>query len=208
MPEAPVAVTCFAGHMSLAGRFDMVLHWFKEYSCVHSTLGYNFYNGVKKSCCVPRDNAHTMRLVSVTLSFYFHAIFYNDKVETCGNGFVSSQVREEKLWAKAVVIDGPKEWYCRHFSETNVWTKASAEEAKLTFRRVCKVSICKLCPRREGVVGRLRHLRVGGGEDHMLACTAQWAKEAELRELRGRLQFLDPSAGGSKEMRNGWAEQG
>ena len=38
--------------------------------------------------------------------------------------FMTSQVRKDELLAKAVVIDGRKEWCCRFCSETNVWTGA------------------------------------------------------------------------------------
>ena len=40
--------------------------------------------------------------------------------QTQKKGWMASQVRTEELRAKAVTIDGRKDWYCRFCSETNV----------------------------------------------------------------------------------------
>ena len=37
-------------------------------------------------------------------------------------GSMAGQARMEELLAKAVTVDGRKEWYCRFCSETDVWT--------------------------------------------------------------------------------------
>ena len=56
---------------------------------------------------------------------------------------MAGQVRMEELLAKAVTIDGRKEWYCRFCSEG----------ARQTFRLYCKENTSRLFPpRRVGVV--------------------------------------------------------
>ena len=43
---------------------------------------------------------------------------------------MAGQVRIEELLAKAVTIDGRKEWYCRFCSETNVWTRSKCRSCQ------------------------------------------------------------------------------
>ena len=47
---------------------------------------------------------------------------------------MASQARMEEILAKAVIIDGWKEWYCWYCSETNVWTRSKFEGARQTFQ--------------------------------------------------------------------------
>ena len=45
-------------------------------------------------------------------------------------GWMAWQVRMEELHAKAVTIDGRKEWSCRFCSETNVWTRSKCRRCQ------------------------------------------------------------------------------
>ena len=49
---------------------------------------------------------------------------------------MSGLVRGDELLAKAVVIDGRKEWYFRYCSETNVWTRDKCRRCKADIPRV------------------------------------------------------------------------
>ena len=84
---------------------------------------------------------------------------------------MAGQVRQEELLAKAFVIDGRKEWFCRFRSETDVWSIAKC--------RRCKADIPA------GMHGK--HLQ----ETRTLACKAQVAKDAEFRELREKVRMIE-----------------
>ena len=43
---------------------------------------------------------------------------------------MAGQVRMEELLAKAVSIDGRKEWHCRVSSEMNVWTRSQCQRCQ------------------------------------------------------------------------------
>ena len=98
---------------------------------------------------------------------------------------MSGQVREDGVLAKAVVIDGRKEWYCRSGSETNVWTKTKC--------RRCKTDIPS------GLQGKpLQAVSTKRGRSWSASSSWVWrrpyagvqsrAQEAELRELRDKVQ--------------------
>ena len=71
-----------------------------------------------------------------------------------GGEGVAGQVRMEELLAKAVIINGRKECYCRFCSEQG----RSAEGARQTFRQFCKASASgQFQPRRVGEVRARPH---------------------------------------------------
>ena len=97
------------------------------------------------------------------------------------NGFMAGEVRQRRVagksvchrWQEGVVLP-------LLFRNQRLDKRPSVEDAKRTFRRGCKASICKPCAR-----GRGRSWSVssssGDGEDQVLAYLAQRAKTAELR---------------------------
>ena len=104
--------------------------------------------------------------------------------------YMAGEVREDKLLADAVVIDGWKEWYSRFSSETNVWSRVMC--------RRCKTD----CPPGshgqpwQALSTRNEHNLSAsssscGGGDHIWVYTAQWAKEAESWELRHKVTNME-----------------
>ena len=71
--------------------------------------------------------------------------------------------------AKAVAIDGRKEWYCRFCSETNVWTRSKC--------RRCQTHIPFVLQGKYKEAVSTKACRSRSESSH-------WAKETELLELR------------------------
>ena len=85
--------------------------------------------------------------------------------------YMSGQIRQEELLAKAVVIEGRNAWYCRFCSETNVWSGAEC--------RRCKTDIPAGLHAKHLQAASSRNVRSWSacdGEDRMLAHRAQLAK--------------------------------
>ena len=83
-------------------------------------------------------------------------------------GFMAGQV----LFAKAVVIDGRKEWFCRFCSETHVWSRNrhsdgfAWEAFASSFHKKCAQLVCQVGHRRMTVKIVCWHTKLSGPEKH------------------------------------------
>ena len=68
-------------------------------------------------------------------------------------GWMAGQVRMEELLAKAVTIDCRKEWYCRFFSETNVWTRSKCRRCQTNIPSVLQGTHLQAVSTKRKVVG-------------------------------------------------------
>ena len=87
---------------------------------------------------------------------------------------MAGQVRKEELLAKAVTIDGRKEWCCRVCSETNSWTKSKCRRCKTGIPFVLQGRHMQTVSTKSA--RSLSESSSRDGEENVLAYKAQWAK--------------------------------
>ena len=80
--------------------------------------------------CVPISSVPLLFVVlpAAVSSNFFQSTVADDRSNGEGwqtqrrKGWLSGQLRADKILAEAITIDGGKEWYCRFCSESNMWT--------------------------------------------------------------------------------------
>ena len=104
----------------------------------------------------------------------------------------SGQVRAEEVLADAITIDGRKEWICKFFSETNVWTRWRC--------RRCYSNIPAGLQEKYRLAVSAKTRAWSSGSSSSNGGEGKWPRDqdAEIKELRAL-----NSSGGSREWRWG-----